>query len=143
MSFILQNFVPVRVNVRQQAADFQRLSRQYDEHWTPTILILDTDGEERYRIEGFLPVDDYLAQLDLGLAHSAFKRGRYDEAERRFREAMQRHPDTDVAAEAQYWAGVSRYKATDDPSALAATAREFRQRYGDTSWAKKASVWQS
>jgi hypothetical protein len=52
-----------------------------------------------------------------------------------------RHPDTEAAAEAQYWAGVARYKATGSAEALADTAKSFRQRYSGTSWAKKASVW--
>ena len=30
---------------------------------------------------------------------------------------------------------------TGDASALADTADQFRRRYQDTSWAKKASVW--
>jgi hypothetical protein len=51
------------------------------------------------------------------------------------------YPDTEPAAQALYWAGVSRYKATKDGAALAETANAFAVRYTDTSWAKKASVW--
>ena len=47
----------------------------------------------------------------------------------------------EAAAEAQYWAGVSKYKGTNDATALKETAQAFKQRYQDTSWAKKASVW--
>jgi hypothetical protein len=36
---------------------------------------------------------------------------------------------------------VSRYKATNDPSALGATFKKFQERYQDSAWAKKASVW--
>ena len=32
------------------------------------MLILDPNGEERYRIEGYLPVEEFRAQLELGLA---------------------------------------------------------------------------
>ena len=110
-------------------------------NWTPTVLILDPDGKEQHRIEGFLPADDFLAQLHLGLAHAAFRAGRYDEAERRFRQIVQSLPNTDAAAEAQYWAGVSKYKASGSAEALKDTALAFRQRYADTSWAKKASIW--
>jgi TolA-binding protein len=53
----------------------------------------------------------------------------------------ERHPGSDAGAEAQYWEGVSRYKRTDDPSALVDTARAFQSAYSDTPWAKKASVW--
>jgi TolA-binding protein len=59
----------------------------------------------------------------------------------RFSEVIERYAESDAAAEAQYWRGVSRYKSTGDASALAATAGEFTKRYSDTQWAKKASVW--
>jgi uncharacterized glyoxalase superfamily metalloenzyme YdcJ len=139
--FVTENFLPVRVHIRDQADDFRRLGERYGVRWTPTILILDPGGRERHRIEGFLPADDFLAQLELGLAHSAFGRQDFGEAERRFRAVVEKYPASDAAPEALYWAGVARYKATDDASALKETARQFAQRYQGTSWAKKASVW--
>jgi TolA-binding protein len=133
--------VPVRVHVKENRDEFQRLGSKYDANWTPTILILDGDGQERHRIEGFLPADDFLSQLALGIAKAAFSAGDYQRAERLFEEVVQKHPRTDAAPEAQYWSGVSRYKATNDPSALAGTYRKFQERYKDSTWAKKASVW--
>jgi TolA-binding protein len=141
VQLIEQNFVPVRVHVKDQADDFKRLGAKFSAQWTPTILVLDSSGEERHRIEGFLPTDDFIAQLLLGLAKSAFARGDFADAERRFREIVDKCPSTEAAPEALYWAGVSRYKATNDGAALAETAKAFKQRYQDTSWAKKASVW--
>ena len=139
--FITENFIPARVHVREQPDAFRRFGERYNAQWTPTILVIDPEGKERHRVEGFLPADDLLAQLTLGLGHSAFARQDWKEAERRFREVVDRYPDSEAAPEAQYWAGVSRYKATNDPSALGETARAFTQRYQDSSWAKKASVW--
>jgi hypothetical protein len=139
---VTENFVPARVHVREQKADWARYSERYGVQWTPTILVLDASGTERHRIEGFLPVDDLLAQLALGLGHSAFARQQFGEAERRLREVVQRFPNSEAAPEALYWAGVARYKATNDASALAETAAAFAQRFQDSSWAKKASVWQ-
>jgi tetratricopeptide (TPR) repeat protein len=139
--FIEENFIPVRVHVREDADEYKRLGARYGQQWTPTILILDPNGKERHRVEGFLPAGDLLAQLTLGLGHSAFARGEFAEAERRFREVVEKYPETDAAPEALYWAGVAGYKATGDLAALHDTAREFQKRYRDTSWAKKASVW--
>jgi hypothetical protein len=139
--FISENFIPARVHVRDQAADFKRFGERYDAQWTPTLLELDPDGTERHRIEGFLEADDLLAQLRLGLGHSAFKRQQWADAERRFRELVAQFPNTDAAPEALYWAGVARYKATQDASALADTARAFGERYKDSTWAKKSSIW--
>jgi hypothetical protein len=139
--FIDDHFKPVRVHVREQADEFKRLGEKYNAQWTPTILVIDSQGEERHRIEGFLPATDFLGQLALGLGHSAFARSDFAEAERWFRQVVERYPDSDAAPEALYWAGVARYKATGDAAALGATAQQFQQRYRDTSWAKKASVW--
>jgi TolA-binding protein len=141
IDFIENHFGPVRVHVRDQADEFKRLGAKYNAQWTPTILLIDSQGEERHRIEGFLPVPDFLAQLALGLAHSAFARSDFAEAERWFRHVVERHPDTEAAAEALYWAGVARYKASGDASALRETGQQFQKRYQSSSWAKKASVW--
>jgi hypothetical protein len=127
--------------VKDQAEDYRRFSQRFGAQWTPTLLVIDPEGNERHRIEGFLPAEDLIAQLLLGLGHSGFSRERWDEAERRFREVVDRFPRSEAAPEALYWAGVTRYKAKGDTAALAETGREFTRRYQDSSWAKKASVW--
>ncbi len=114
---------------------------RFGANWTPTVMILDSAGNERHRIEGYLPPDEFLAQLHVGLGQEAFKNGRFPEAEQHFREVVDTLGSTDVAPEAQYWAGVARYKATNDYGALQQTAAAFKQRYGDSVWATKASIW--
>lgn len=141
MKFVNENFIPARVHVKDDPQLFQKYGEKYGAHWTPTILELDSDGAERHRIEGFLPNDDFLSQLMLGRAQIAFAAQQWDEAERRFREIVDKFPDTDAAPEALYWAGVSRYKATHDATFLKKTADAFKDRYQDTTWAKKASIW--
>lgn len=86
-------------------------------------------------------MNDFVAQLELGLAKWAFERKDYVEAERRFRSTCESHPDSGAAPEACYWAGVSSYKATHAPRALADTATILKARYPESEWAKKASVW--
>lgn len=140
-AFVREHFIPVRAHVKEDAAEFQRLGAQFGAQWTPTTLIVDPEGAERHRIEGFLPADDFAAQLELGLAASLFARGQFPDAERAYQQVLERFPQTDAAPEAQYWSGVSRYKASGDPAALADTARRFKQHYKESTWAKKASVW--
>ena len=139
--FINERFRSVRIHVREDAEAWKKVSLELGVQWTPTILILSPEGKEQHRIEGFLPAEDFLAQLSIGLAKAAFSRGDFSDAERRYREVLEQYPNTESAPEAMYWAGVARYKGTNDPSALQETARSFRQRYKDTAWAKKASVW--
>ena len=139
--FVTGNFLPARVHVRQDPQAFKQYSERYKAPWTPTILLLDADGVEHYRIEGFLPADDSLAQLMLGRARIAFDAEQWAEAERRLREIVDQFPNTDAAPEALYWAVVAPYKASGNPASLKATAQAFKRRFQDTTWAKKASVW--
>ena len=136
-------FLPIRVHVKDAGGLYGRMTERLNVHWTPTVLVLDEDGGERHRVEGFIQVDEFLAQLKLGLAKSAFQRGEFDQAERRFREVVTEHAQTETAPEALYWAGVSRYKGKGDANALAETANAFTTRYADSTWAKKASVWRA
>ena len=141
VSFVIDNFLPARVHVREDSALFRKYGEQYGAQWTPTVLMLDPEGVERHRIEGFLPNDDFLAQLMLGRAQIDFAAERWQDAERGFRQIVEQLPDTDAAPEALYWAGVAPYKATHDSRSLRKTGEEFKHRYQDSAWAKKASVW--
>ena len=134
---IQENFVPVKIHVKENAAAFERFGAQ----WTPTIVIADPEGKERYRFEGYLPPEEFMAQLELGLAKVAFTKNDFARAEELYKDIVRRFPKSAAAPEALYWAGVSKYKASNDPAALKQTAEAFRSEYGDTQWAKKASVW--
>lgn len=116
-------------------------AERFQLQWTPTIVFLDTGGREVHRIEGFLPNDDFLAQLHIGLGQVAMSAKRFTDAEREFHQVVEELPNTDAAPEAQYWRGVSKYKGSNDPAALKETAEAFRKRYSDSTWAKKASIW--
>ena len=141
IAFINENFRPVRVHVREDAEAWKKVGGELGVQWTPTILLISPDGKEQHRIEGFLPADEFLSQLGIGVAKLAFARNDFQEAERRYRYVLENFSKTHSAPEAMYWAGVSRYKATNDAGALKETARLFADRYKDTPWAKKASVW--
>jgi TolA-binding protein len=129
--------VPVEAHIKEHPAYFHR----FDAVWTPTVLILDSNGTERQRIEGYLTKDEFRARLELGLARVAFMGKQWAEAERRYGQVVERYPDSKAAPEAVYWRGVSHYKATNDHTALGEVAEQFKQKYQDSVWAQKASVW--
>ena len=134
---ITLNFIPVRLHIKKHPEAMERFKVQ----WTPTVLILDSDGVERHRVEGYLPVDEFLVQLNIGLAHAAFRTNNFSKAAQLYRGIIARYPNSDVAPEAQYWAGVSKYKESNDANDLKDTAKAFKDRYSDSTWAKKASIW--
>ena len=130
------HFIPVRQHVKTHPEAMERFGAQ----WTPTIMVLDANGKERHRVEGFLEADALLAQFRLGLAQAAFANQQWDEAERLFEEVVA-SGDADAAPEAAYWAGVSRYKRSGDAADLGATHERLNEQFGGTAWAKKASIW--
>jgi hypothetical protein len=109
--------------------------------WTPTVLFLDSRGREQFRIEGFLPNDDFLGQLELGFGYVAAGEKDWGRAEQHFGRAADTYAHTEAGAEGLYWRGVARYSASHDPKELRATAEAFTRRYTDTSWAKRSTVW--
>jgi TolA-binding protein len=105
------------------------------------VLILDSNGVERHRIEGYLPNDEFRAQLEMGLARVAFMNKNWADAERRYAEVLDRYPNSKVAPEALYWKGVSHYKATNDHTVLGELPQQFEQKYPDSVWALKTAAW--
>jgi TolA-binding protein len=130
--------VPLEAHIKERPAYFHR----FDAVWTPTVLILDPNGEERYRIEGYLPVDEFRAQLEMSLARVAFMSKDFADAERRYAAVLDRYPNTKAAPEALYWKGVSHYKVTNDHTILGELPEMFRQKYPDSIWAMKSVAWE-
>jgi len=137
VELIASQFAPAQFHIRHDAPTFDRFKAQ----WTPTLLVIDAHGEEQHRIEGFLGVDDFLAELEIGLGRAAFAAAQFGEAERWFARALEEHPDSIAAPKARYWAGVARYKATGKADPLRDTAIALHARWPDSEWARKASVW--
>ena len=105
------------------------------------MLVLDAEGVERYRIEGYLPKDSFRARLDMAVARVEFMKKKFADAEKLYAEIGERHGDTSVAAEAIYWRGVCHYKATNDHTVLGEAATELGAKYPDDEWTLKSLPW--
>jgi hypothetical protein len=127
----------VRIHIKEQPAVFKRFGAR----WTPTLLVTDPEGVERHRIEGFLPADDLLAQLELGIGKIEFAHEHFDKSRDLFKSDFEHHPKAAAVPEARYWMGVSEYKRTNDGRPLVETAKVLHEKYPDSEWARKASVW--
>jgi hypothetical protein len=137
--FIALHFIPLQLNIHDPA---QRLAfRRFHAIWTPTVVVLDMAGNERWRIEGYLPKHELHAQLEMGLARIVALRKRWAEAEPLYARIVEHFGDTAVAAEALYWRGISSYQVTRDHTSLERMALEVTSRFPQSEWAIKASVW--
>jgi outer membrane protein assembly factor BamD (BamD/ComL family) len=115
--------------------------KRYGVKWTPTIIFLDLDGDEHHRFVGFLPPEDFIAQIILGKGKVEFDGDHYEQAMQFFQEILVRYPRADAAPEAQYYLGVTKYKASHDPKELKLGWEGLQRDYPNSEWAKKAQVY--
>ena len=130
--------MPLEAHIKEHPAYFHR----FDAAWTPAVVIMDSRGVERMRIEGYLPKDEFRAQLELGLARVAFMKKDWADAEQRYAQILDRYPQSQAAPEALYWKGVSRYKATNDHTVLGELPQQFKEKYPGSVWAMKTAAWE-
>ena len=136
-SFIEENFVPLHVHIKENPKNFRR----FDSFWTPTVLVLDPEGKERSRLEGYLPKDDFRAYLETGLARVALARKDWADAEARYAAIAEAHPESVYAPQAIYFRGVSKYSQSHDHHDLTKTAAELEERYPNTEWRSRSLPW--
>ncbi|MBI5237383.1 MAG: thioredoxin fold domain-containing protein [Deltaproteobacteria bacterium] len=134
---IKRETAPVMINTRSSAD----IMKKYRVNWTPAFIITDETGVELERWAGYLPADDFMAQLKLSKGLAAFHLGRYAEAKGEFDLLVEDHPDSDLVPEAEYFRGAAAYKLEGDVTRLGEMCAVIREKHPDTIWAKKCSVW--
>jgi hypothetical protein len=134
--FIEEHFIPARVRTK----DNPQLMKEYSVIWTPNVVITDDNGKVHHRIEGFLPPEDFLARLSLGVGKFHLDRDEFDNAAERFQEIADRHHGTDAGAEALYWLGVAHFKKSHDKSELQSSWRQLADEYPNSDWTKRSKI---
>jgi len=109
--------------------------------WTPTIILLDSEGGEHHRFVGFFSPEDFIGQIMLGRGKAEFNLDHFEQAIQYFQEILVRYPKTDAAPEAQYFLGVAKYKASHDPKELKLGLEALQRDYPNSEWTKKAQVY--
>jgi hypothetical protein len=131
------NFIPLQIDFNKNKV----LVKRYSIKWTPTVVILDQDGEEHHRFVGYLPPEDFIAQIILGKGKTEFDLDHFEQAMQRFQEILVQWSKADAAPEAQYYLGVAKYKASHDPKELKLGLEVLQRDYPNSEWTKKAQVY--
>jgi hypothetical protein len=127
--------VPIQIDNTVEAN--QLVLDRYRHVWTPDLRVLDVDGTELYRWNGYLPPFEFAAQLIAAVAHARLRRQEFDKARPLYEEVVRRFPTALVAAEAQYYAGVSAYRATHNASDLLHAWHDLEKGYPESEWTVK------
>jgi outer membrane protein assembly factor BamD (BamD/ComL family) len=102
---------------------------------------MDPEGNERRRLEGYLPRDEFQAYLELGLARVAFMQKDWATAEAHFENVLDKFPNSKLVPEAVYYKGVSRYSASHDSGELAKTASTLNEKFAGNEWQLRSIPW--
>lgn len=133
--FLKQHFIPVQFNVVEQP-DVMEL---FNTPWTPTLIVLDGDGKEHRRSQGYLDPKRLLAEMSLARLQAGIDRQEFEAARQVSGEALRlTQGDAEREPEALYWSSVAAYKATHDASNLLAGWNKLLDQFPQSDWAKKA-----
>jgi len=131
--FIYNNFIPLRIagNEEPYAADFMV-------NWTPRIIVLDSVGLSHQSTVGFLPPEDFIASLELGLAKADFDSHNLEGCKRRLSRILEGFPQSTSAAEAVFLLGVTSYKLSSQTGPLKEAYQTLQEKYPESEWTKRA-----
>lgn len=135
INFIADKFVPLRAPYDSE------LGSTFGITWTPTIIVLDFYGREHYRSVGFLPPEEFIPALLLGMAKLDFDANEQNDAVLHLNSLLEKYPHSAAAPEAVYLRGVSRYKGSHDASALKEAYQTLQARYPQSEWTRRAQPY--
>lgn len=136
IEFINNNLIPVRI-----PADDPELGPRYKVKWTPTLLILDSEGVEHYRTLGFYPPEELVPSLLLGIGKAKFNAPDRPAACDCFGNILSNYPSSSLAPEAVYLNGVSRYIETHDVTNLIGIYDRLADEYPESPWLTRADPY--
>ena len=95
VKFVDYNFIPVQIEASNTA-----LMNEFKVSWTPTLIVLDADGNEVQRVVGFLEPEEFISTFRVAKGKYYFDAEQHPEAQGMFDEALRDYPDSAAAAEA-------------------------------------------
>ena len=134
--FVNSRMVPV-----QMLFDAQPFASTYNIKWTPTMIVLDGEGKEHHRIVGFLPPDEFIPALLLGVGKTAFDADELDRALADFDKIVTAYPRSAAAPEAMYLRGVVQFKKSHQAESLKEAFEQLKRDYPASEWAKRATPY--
>ncbi len=136
IQFVNTTMIPI-----QLPSDSKPYADDFNVKWTPTIIILDEDGKEHARTVGFLPPEEFVPSLLLGILKAYFDLNRFSEALAHAEMLVVEYPKSKPAREAIYLRGVAGCKSTHDPKYLKAAYVKQEAEYPESEWAVSAQPY--
>lgn len=133
IQFIQKTVIPLKLPY-----DSKPWADEYMVKWTPTLITANGGGKEHHRTVGFLPPEELIPSILLGVGKVHFDAERIDEALKFFDSIVEKYPRSDSTAEAIYLKGVCQYKSTHDAKPLKMAYEKLQMDYPTSVWTKRA-----
>jgi hypothetical protein len=127
----------IALQIDTKAADAKPIVERYRQVWTPDLRMLDADGFEYYRWNGYLPPFEFLPQLLVAEGHARLRQKNVSAAADVYNSVVERFPTSRVAPEAAYYAAVANYRTSKDSADLMKGWEKLRSRYPESDWRLK------
>jgi len=132
---INNSYVALQINTKEGYA--KPVVERYRQVWTPDLRILDRDGFEYYRWNGYLPPFEFLPQLLVAEAYARLRQKKVSAAADVYNNVVERFPTSRVAPEAADYAAVAKYCTSKDSADLMKGWEKLRSRYPESDWRLK------
>ena len=110
--------------------------------WTPTILILDTEGRDHFRFAGFLTPVELCARIILDGAKTELDLGNYDLALKCLEEVVGKYEGTFAEPEAIFYLAVAKFLPGHNPKVLKEGLERLRKKFPDSEWTLRAKPYE-
>jgi hypothetical protein len=136
---ISRYFVPVQIDTQDGSDNTTKTVKRFRQVWTPDLRILDGDGVELHRWNGYLPPTEFLPRLLAGRAEALLRSDRGEEAADAYADLLRRYPTSFAAPEIAYFTALSRYRVTHESGDLLDNWTALQRRHPDSEWRIKQS----
>ncbi len=133
VNFITKYLIPLRIDINDES-----FYKTFHTFWTPTLVVIATDGHEVQREIGFFQPTELIASLHLALAKARLNSGEFDTAEVHFSMLMGQLLEGDIVPEAIFFRGVNNYKMKNDPKELKKTYEKLSADFPGSLWSRRA-----
>lgn len=133
IDFMNQNVIPLRLG-----SDEQPMASEFGIKWTPSLLILDENGDEHHRTVGFFEAKELIPSILIGMGKTHFDAGEFKKALSCFDKILADYSASDFAPETIFLSGVSNYKDTGAPAPLKQAYEHLQEKYPASPWTKRA-----
>jgi hypothetical protein len=136
IDFLNTTVIPVHI-----PSDEKPLVDDFNLKWTPMLVVLDWNGKEHQRTIGFLPPEEFIPSILLGIAKIHFDHDQFGESIAILDTILSDHGGSAAAPEAVFLKGVCGFKSTHNPSPLKQAYEKLQASYPASEWTKRAQPY--